>query len=188
GVGAVGARLVDQDGAVLHDEFLQDDYGLPARSLGSRALSFHLAHPNASRDCPAVAAACLLTPRALFMELGGFDEMTFPRTYCAVDYCYRLQERGYRSVLCPDATLIWHPDDDRPVGDEPSRTVAVHAEIAAFRGRYSGRVERYLNPNLVLDNGRIAIRPYRHPLPHSPAVRVAAVSHNLEHQGAPNVL
>ena len=48
----------------------------------------------------------MITPRQLFLKLGGFDEENFAVAYNDADYGYRLLEQGYRCVYCPDAELL----------------------------------------------------------------------------------
>ena len=59
------------------------------------------------RDVDYGSAAFLLTPAALFGELGGFDEAYSPGYYEDVDYCLRLWEKGWRVVYEPQSA-IWH--------------------------------------------------------------------------------
>src|SRR5271166_2610507 len=49
------------------------------------------------------AGACLAVSRAMWDELGGFDEQFFPVWFEDVDFCKRLRDRGGRIVYCPDA-------------------------------------------------------------------------------------
>ena len=108
GVGAVGARLLFPDGRIQHAGIV---HGLH-EGLAGHAFkllpwwdsgTFNLA--RVSRNCMAVTAACMLTPRALFLRLGGFDETRFAVAYNDPDYCYRLGDAGYRSVYCAEAEL-----------------------------------------------------------------------------------
>ena len=48
-----------------------------------------------------VSGAFLMTPRTLWHELGGFDELFTPAYYEEVDYCVRLQKIGRRVVYNP---------------------------------------------------------------------------------------
>jgi GT2 family glycosyltransferase/glycosyltransferase involved in cell wall biosynthesis len=182
GTGAVGAKLIYNDGTIQHGGIVHGYHdgmaghafkNMPADERG------YLAYMNVAREYSGVTAACLLTPRKLFVDTGGLDEANFAVAYNDVDYCYRLQDLGYSSVLCPQATLIHHEGKSRGFGDNPK-------EVSAFRRRYRGRVDRYYNPNLSLDNEHFEIQPYRHPLPDAGRVRIVAISHNLNHEGAPN--
>jgi glycosyltransferase involved in cell wall biosynthesis len=146
---------------------------MPAASEG------YLWYLKVPRECAGVTAACMLTPRELFLEQGGLDEKAFSVAYNDVDYCYRLADRGYRSVICPDALLYHDEGKSRGLDDNPT-------ELAALRARYRGRTDPYYNPNLSLDNEHFEIRPYRHPSADGGPVRLVAVSHGLNHEGAPN--
>src|SRR5439155_3576337 len=58
------------------------------------------------RDVDYCSAAFLLTPRALWQQLGGFDEKFKPAYYEDSDYCARLWERGRRVVYDPNAVIL----------------------------------------------------------------------------------
>jgi GT2 family glycosyltransferase len=52
------------------------------------------------------SAACLVLPRDVFLEAGGFDPGYHP-AYCEdVDLCFRLRERGLRTVYEPRAEVV----------------------------------------------------------------------------------
>jgi GT2 family glycosyltransferase len=111
GVGAVGAKLRYRDGTVQHAGVVHGYHdglaghafkNMPAEEWG------YLGFMRVAREYSGVTAACMLTPRALFLELGGLDEVEFAVAYNDVDYCNRLGDRGYRSIVCPDAELIHH--------------------------------------------------------------------------------
>lgn len=156
GVGAVGARLLFPNRTVQHAGVVHGVAhglaghafaGLPADEAG------YLSYAVASRNCAAVTGACLLTPRALFCELGGFDEERFPVSYNDVDYCHRLVDAGHRIVYCAEAELLHHEGVSRGRNADP------HSP-AAYRALYGDRIDRFYNPNLSLADAsyRIAAR------------------------------
>jgi GT2 family glycosyltransferase len=180
GVGAVGAKLRYRDGTVQHAGVVHGYHdglaghafkNMPAEEWG------YLGFMRVAREYSGVTAACMLTPRALYLELGGLDEVEFAVAYNDVDYCNRLGDRGHRSIVCPDAELIHHEGSTRGFDDNPD-------EVAAFRRRYGRRPEPYFNPNLSHDDERFEIRPYRRPRSNN-VVRAIAVTHNLNREGAP---
>jgi GT2 family glycosyltransferase len=65
----------------------------------------HLAGP--SREVFGVCGAACLMPRAVFEELGGFDE-TFFASHEDVDLSYRARLRGYRCRYVADAVVRHH--------------------------------------------------------------------------------
>ncbi len=179
GVGAVGARLLVPDGTVQHAGILLHK--------GTLAIAFRRwpqydgGYSSASLVCRnygAVTAACMLTPRALFLEVGGFDEEAFPISFNDVDYCYRIADRGYRSVYAAEAELLHHEGASREPGSQP-------AELGRFRARYRNRIDRYLNPNLSAESERFEVRA-RRPAPKTlRQLKVAMFSNSLDLTGAP---
>jgi GT2 family glycosyltransferase len=108
-VGIVGARLFFPDGRIQHAGVAM----YPVR-FGIEGIGPHHLYWGWTSDTPAsleptdykiVTGACLLTPRDLFLDLGGFDEI-FWNGYEDVDYCLRVGERGLRVVYEPSATLV----------------------------------------------------------------------------------
>jgi len=58
------------------------------------------------RDVDYCSGAFLLTPRAVWERLGGFDEAYAPAYYEETDYCMRLWENGLRIVYEPAAVIL----------------------------------------------------------------------------------
>ena len=100
-VGVAGGVLrspageVEEAGLIFH----------PAR-LSFRGFSMHRqARAEPGEFCDAVSMRCLATPRTLFDELGGFDEV-LGETYAAVDYALRARELGRRSIVLPAVAYV----------------------------------------------------------------------------------
>ncbi|GMV49140.1 MAG: glycosyltransferase [Nitrospira sp.] len=181
GVGAVGAKLVFADGRIQHAGVVQGLYhGLagPAFKLMSTAEHGYLAYASVTRNYSAVTAACLLTPRRRFLELGGFDEQQFGVAYNDVDYCYRLVDHGDRCVYCPDAQLTHYEGYSRGFRDDPS-------EVAAFKHKYKKRVDPWYSPHLSLTDERFSITPRTIAASRPKPVPMVMVALNLNCEGAP---
>jgi glycosyltransferase involved in cell wall biosynthesis len=181
GVGAVGARLLYPNGKVQHGGVT---IGLRCGLTAFRGLEGnkpgYLWYARVTRNTAAVTAACMLTPRKLFSEMGGFDEQAFPVAFNDVDYCLRLLKSGNRSVYCGEAELYHHEGYSRPKGDRPT-------EIANLKARYGFFEDPYYSPHLGVDDNRYGIKPTVVPLlPSNRPIKVLAVTHNLNHEGAPN--
>lgn len=120
GAGAVGAKLLYPDGRIQHagvamgvDDIAGHVYRLqPADAPETQVV----------RECSAVTAACLLTPRALFEELGGFNESDLPVAYNDVDYCLRLREKGLHVYYTPHAVLTHHESVSRGALNDPRQS------------------------------------------------------------------
>ncbi|HLN98556.1 MAG TPA: glycosyltransferase [Pyrinomonadaceae bacterium] len=182
GVGAVGARLLYPDGRIQHAGIIHGYYDAmagPALKLLPDWHHGYLSYGMVARNYSAVTAACLLTPRQLFLEHGGFDERRFGVAYNDVDYCYRLVDNGYRCVYVPGAELYHHEGFSRGFKDDPK-------EVAAFRRKYSNRIDPYYSPNLSLQNERFEIQPRRLVrIGRRKPIRALMCSNNLNLEGAP---
>jgi O-antigen biosynthesis protein len=106
-IGAVGPKLLYADGTVQHAGLVTGVRGFvgtafhtdPGDSFG------HFNFIQSTRNTSALSAACLLMPKTLFDEIGGFDEVNTPIMHSDVDLCFRIREAGYRLVYTPFATL-----------------------------------------------------------------------------------
>lgn len=134
GVGAVGAKLRFEDGSLQHVGVAFAD-GLPdhIRRCAPPGDPGHFFSSCATRNYLAVTGAVLLTSKALFMELGGFDER-FAINYNDVDYCLKVFASGYRNVFAAQAELFHFESVSR------ERTVA-DEEISLFLEKWQNLVK-----------------------------------------------
>jgi GT2 family glycosyltransferase len=142
-VGAVGALLLYPDKRVQHAGVI----------LGCRGTADHVLRNvpgdadgyagslSCAREVSAATAACLMTPRDVFDQVGGFNEHFFT-AYQDVDLCLKIRNLGKRIIFTPHAQLIHHE--------------------SVSRGRYYDFVDR----NLLLDYWEPLIKagdPYYNP-------------------------
>jgi O-antigen biosynthesis protein len=107
-VGIVGAKLIYTNETIQHAGVV----------LGPRGQITHL-HRFAGRNDPgyrgqlsltrtlsAVTGACVAIRRAVFFEVGGFDEINLQVGFNDVDLCLRVRKLGYRVIWTPFAELF----------------------------------------------------------------------------------
>ena len=191
GVGAVGARLLFPDGRVQHAGIIHGmHHGLAGHAfkLINKDDGGYLSYAKVVRNYSAVTAACMLTPRKLFLELGGFDQIEFAVAYNDADYGYRLLEKGYRSVYCPKE-FIHYEGTSRGFCDNPK-------ESATYRQKYGKKVDCFYSPQLSLENEQVQIQTRRifQPVaaeainlfkPALPTLKILMCSNDLNFTGAP---
>jgi O-antigen biosynthesis protein len=137
-VGAVGAKLLYPSGLVQHAGVIVGLDGL----AGHAHRFYPAAHPGymgrlqGTQVFSAVTAACLMTRKAAFAEVGGFDETAFPVAYNDVDLCLRLGARGLKTVWTPYAVLRHKETATRERDYSPARLAQYQRESAAFRARW----------------------------------------------------
>jgi GT2 family glycosyltransferase len=164
-VGAVGGRLVLEDGRLQHVGVRIQD-GLPGHPYHGFSGEFR-GYANAVRvaqNCMAVTGACLMTRRDLFEAVGGLST-TFPVNYNDVDYCLKLRAAGKRSVYDPDLVLHHFESSSRSSEVEDW-------EKDLFRSRWLPltAVDPYSNPNLRHEAPRLS-SPFRWALRRRPRLR-----------------
>jgi len=150
GVGAVGARLIWEDGRLQHVG-IGFEGGLPGHPYRGYAGDFpgYSNNVRIARNCLAVTAACMMTRRALFEELGGFTTQ-LPLNYNDADYCLKAWSSGRRIVYDPD-TLLYHFESS-------SRSSEVEEwEKEWLKDRWLPLTARdpYSNPNLLRGEPRL---------------------------------
>jgi GT2 family glycosyltransferase len=151
-VGAVGPRLVNRNGTIEHAGTILGVNGIAQPAFRG----FPAEHPGVNRQLQmtrnysAVAGACLLMRREVFLQVGGFDE-SLPELLADVDLCLKMRRAGYLVVYTPVAKLYW----DAPV---PRQLDASWEAI--MRQRWSDILERdpYYNPNLSRERADFSLR------------------------------
>jgi len=147
GVGAVGAKLLYPDGRIQHAGVTLGVHGLTAHAFEGRLDAFSPIevgfYAHVPRNVAAVTAACLLTRRKTFEEVGGFDEGALEVAWNDVDFCLRLSLDGLRVVMNPLAELVHLGSASR--GDAKN-----DREVELMFDRWSAVIERdpYYNSNL----------------------------------------
>jgi GT2 family glycosyltransferase len=144
GVGAVGGRLLWEDGRIQHAGIAFENVGYPGHIYRGFARDWHGYSNNVlvADNYLAVTGACMMTPRESFERVGGFST-TFPMNYNDCDYCLKLVAGGERIVYDPD-TILHHFESS-------SRSTDVEDwEKDQLRGRWLGltTTDPYSNPNL----------------------------------------
>jgi GT2 family glycosyltransferase len=152
-IGCVGALLLYPDGRVQHA-------GVVLGINGSAGHAFRYASGDDPGDgfrlqvvheVSAVTGACLAVRACLFDEVGGFAE-DLPVALNDIDFCLKVQERGYRNLFTPHARLIHRESSSRGLDVTPTRLRRLSRENAAFHRRW-GEValsDPFYSPHLSL--------------------------------------
>lgn len=143
GIGAVGGRLLFGDGRLQHVGIGFDE-GLPGHHYYGFAGDYR-GYMNAvriARNCLGVTAACLMSPREIFKEVGGMTN-ELPMNFNDVDYCLKVHRAGARIVYDPDLVLYHYESSTREpevkLWEEQRLVHRWHQMVAA---------DPYGNPNL----------------------------------------
>ncbi|HEY1771432.1 MAG TPA: glycosyltransferase family 2 protein [Chthoniobacterales bacterium] len=161
-IGAVGARLLFRDDTIQHAGIVLGVRGMAKHSfLGFPAESPGVCRQlQVTRNYSAVTAACMLTRRDVFEEVGGFDEERLPVIFNDVDLCLKMRRAGYLVVYTPFAKLYHDESASRRPSVEP-------VETEVLRTRWPAEVERdpFYHPSLSREQADFSLgepRPARH--------------------------
>jgi GT2 family glycosyltransferase/glycosyltransferase involved in cell wall biosynthesis len=152
-VGAVGAKLLYQDGRVQHAGLTTDHAGIPRHlfryapedSTGAYGML------GLAREVWAVTGACLAIPRRAFFDVGGLNE-ALPVAYNDVDLCLRLTAHGYRIIWTPWSVVEHREMASRPPDHSSGRRNQAKEERNRLLRDWGCLVmhDPFLNPNLHL--------------------------------------
>jgi GT2 family glycosyltransferase len=155
GVGAVGAKLLYPDRTIQHGGVIIGMQG----AAGHSHLRFPADAPGYMRrlrfphNCSAVTGACLLVPRRVFEQVGGFDE-AFELAFGDIDLCLVIRRAGYRIVWTPDAELVHHESSTRGYEDTPEKRLRFGREVELFARKWRDTLaagDPYYSPHFSLD-------------------------------------
>ena len=159
-VGAVGARLTYPDGRLQHVGVLA--------GMGGSAGHFGAPAPdddpgwagrnNVLHEVSAVTGACLAVERRKFETVGGFDSVHLPVELSDIDLCFKLNERGWQTVVDP-AVHLMHEESFSRGGATFRRLRKYGDQRAVFleRWRHVLRDDPVFHPALSLYSWRAAL-------------------------------
>jgi ADP-heptose:LPS heptosyltransferase/GT2 family glycosyltransferase len=143
-IGAVGARLLYPDGKLQHvGVALSATGGLHSYRFMPGSYPGPFGRAVSLRNVSAVTGACLMVRRAVFEQVGGFDE-AHAIINNDVDFCLRVRGAGFEVVCTPHAELVHHELASRAgLGETYDQ-----ARFRAVCGPALRRGDPYHNPNL----------------------------------------
>jgi hypothetical protein len=139
-LGAAGGKVFSSDGRL-------DEAGIvvfsDATAQGFGAGDYQVEDPlyEYVRDPAGGFGRVLMTPRAVFAELGGFDPAFRTPVYAFADYCFRVRESGRRTRYQPDSRFV--------VVRRPAEDAAADRE--AFRSKWGPRLAALPDPRPIWD-------------------------------------
>ncbi|WAT13629.1 glycosyltransferase [Xanthomonas fragariae] len=143
-VGAVAGKLLRGDGTVHHAGLLLGLGAPAARAFEGAAFdeSGYLQRLQLDQNYSALSGQCLMLPRQLFLDAGGFEQEPALAQWSDVDLCLRLQQAGYLNVFAARAQLLIDPPEPAPASalDEEAmyaRWLPVMANDPAYNPGFS---------------------------------------------------
>ncbi len=153
GVGAVGAKLYYDNETIQHAGVVLGIGGVAGHShkYFQKEAYGYFSRLKIVQNYSAVTGACLLVRKKLYEEVGGLDEKNLKVAFNDVDFCLKLQERGYRNVWTPYAEAYHHESASRGAEDNPEKVKRFNAEVEYMKKRWKSKlkVDKMYNCNLT---------------------------------------
>jgi GT2 family glycosyltransferase len=156
-IGAVGAKLYYSDDTIQHAGViigLLTVAGVSHR-FQKRWDPGYFCRAGMIQNLSAVTAACLMISKKLYDEINGLNEEQLTVSFNDVDFCLKLQEKGYLNIFTPYCEAYHFESASRGYdnsGDYKIKRAA--AEGNYIKSRYNLillRGDPFYNPNLTLN-------------------------------------
>lgn len=138
GVGAVGAKLLYPDRTIQHAGVILGIDNVPTHILVNMPDEDKSYRHNSLTNYLAVTAACLMTPRKVFDEVGGLSE-DFVVAFNDIDYCLKVYEKGYRIVNNGFAKWLHYESKSRGYENTPEKVKRFLGEKERFKNKWDDK-------------------------------------------------
>ena len=152
--GAVGCMLYYPDDTVQHAGVIVGIGGIAghAHKHFKRGEKGYCDRMAAAQNMSAVTAACMMTSRKCFEEVGGLDEQ-LKVAFNDIDYCMKLCKAGYDIIFTPFAEMYHYESISRGYEDTSAKEARFRSEVNYFMDKWGDVIRRgdpYYNPHLTL--------------------------------------
>ncbi len=161
-VGIVGGRLYFDDNTIQHAGVVVGFGGIAGHvftTLDERD-GLYQSRTKVAVDYSAVTAACMMTKKSLFLQVGGFEEK-YKVAFNDIDYCMKIRDLDKLVVYNPYAMLHHYESKSRGAEDTPEKIERFYKEREMFINRWSKIIDEgdpYYNVNLTLDKADFSLK------------------------------
>lgn len=153
-VGVVGAKLYYPDKTIQHAGII-----IGINNIAEHAFKYFPQDANGyfmrlkiAHNLSAVTGALLMTKKAIFNEVGGFDE-GYPVAFNDIDYCLKVRQKNYLVVFTPYTKAYHFESKSRGYETTKEKIARFNIEAQRFRTKWKDILstgDPYYNPNLTL--------------------------------------
>ncbi len=161
-VGAVGVKMYYPDFTIQHAGLIIGCHqvashvfkGLPKDKSG------YFGTENLIQNLNAVTAACIMTKRSIYEEVGFMNEK-FAVSFNDIDFCLKIREKNKLIVYNPYVELIHYESKTRGNDLVPDKIERFKKEIDLFLETWKDKLDKgdeYYNKNFSLNSDQYAIK------------------------------
>lgn len=154
-VGAVGVKLYYPDETIQHAGIVVGLGGVAGNRFKSIPKDGHgyFANESMIQNLSAVTAACIMTPKTIYEEVGFMDEK-LAVAFNDVDFCLKIRKKGYLIVYNPFVEFIHYESKSRGLENTPKKIKRFQGEMDTFKEKWRDFLDEgdpYYNINLSCD-------------------------------------
>ena len=154
-VGAVGAKLLYSDDTVQHAGVVIGFGGYAGHvNMGIKRDDYgYMVRARINCNYSAVTAACMMTKKSLFEQVGGFDEQ-FVVACNDVDYCLKIRELDKWVIYNAFSEWYHYESKSRGYEDTPEKLKRFEGEVEKFQKKWPEILEKgdpFYNPNFPIN-------------------------------------
>ena len=161
-IGVVGAKLYYDDDTIQHAGVILGIGGVAGHSHKSYKKSDHgyFSRLKIIQNYSAVTGACLIVRKILFEEVAGLNEDHLSIAFNDVDFCLKIQEKGYRNLWTPYVELYHHESVSRGEEDNQIKRKRFNGEVNYMKKKWGKRLQEdpFYNSNLTLMHENFTIK------------------------------
>jgi len=162
-VGCVGAKLYYPDDTLQHAGVAIGVLTLAGHNFKHlpKGVPGYMGRESVVQNVSAVTAACLMIKHSIYDQIDGLDEENLKIAFNDVDFCLRVQEKGYLNVFTPYAEAYHHESISRGAEDSPEKIARFNSEVTYTQERHKELLQKgdpFYNKNLTLDCEDFSIR------------------------------
>ena len=151
-VGAVGAELFYPDNTIQHAGIIIGIGGVAGHVFKNLPKGIHgyFSKDAMIQNLSAVTAACIMTPKSIYDEVGYMDEK-FKVAFNDVDFCLKIRQTGKLIVYNPYVQFTHYESKSRGFEDTPEKKKRFQSEVDRFHDKWQSVLDKgdpYYNINL----------------------------------------
>jgi len=162
-IGVVGAKLYYPNDTIQHAGVIigiggvagHSHKGFPKESGG------YFSRLSIIQNLSALTGACLMVKKNIYHEIGGLNSEKLKIAFNDVDFCLRIQEKGYLNLFTPYCEAYHHESISRGEEDNPLKIKRFNSEVEFMKKRHTkilAQGDIFYNPNLTLEHEDFSIK------------------------------
>ena len=157
GIGCVGAKLYYPNETIQHAGVVVGIGGVAGHShkYFNKNSPGYFTRLDIVQNYSAVTAACLMVKKNIYNKVGGLNQDNLKVAFNDIDFCLRVQEKGYLNLFTPYCEAYHHESISRGHEDTEEKQNRFNKEVTYMMDRHENILKNgdpFYNINLTLEH------------------------------------